>query len=543
MNRIARDDTVAMVPKKCSFTVAGSMNGVPTTDTGAAVTLLCKDVWDKLLLEPSSLQPYTGSPLVGVTGEPLEVWGSTVVDIDIAGEQFHTQVVVTSALTAEAILGGDFLREHGCTLEIGTGVLRFVNRGVAIALNDSSTDPVIVQARVTLGETVRIPAFSEKEVVARIDKPLREGVWLLEGDNSGRLPVSIANALVNTTSPCVPMRILNNQPESVVLFKGTKVGTVEQAPEKPPLACTPVELTTQSRSDVSKEQQQTLWRMTEECGDAGELTNEQKEQFYMLLLENADLFAEDGWLGRTDLVKHHVDTGSSPPIRQPVRRIPPYKREEARHLLQDMLSKNVIRPSSNPWASPIVLVPKKDGGIRFCIDYRKVNSVTRRDAYPLPRVDDTLDTLAGARWFSTLDMLSGYWQVELAEEDKEKTAFCTSEGLFEFNVLPFGLCNGPATYQRLMDLVLTGLQWSSCLVYLDDVIVMGLSFQEHLQNLDNVFQRLRNGGSHQNVHSGRKRCYIWDTWYLGKGFLLTLQKLTKLQTGQYLPVPEKCSSF
>ena len=149
-------------------------------------------------------------------------------------------------------------------------MLRFVNRGVAITLNDSSTDPVIVQARVTLGETVRIPAFSEKEVVARIDKPLREGVWLLEGDNSGHLPVSIANALVNTTSPCVPMRILNNQPESVVLFKGTKVGTVEQAPEKPPLACTPVagvELTTESRSDVSKELQQTLWRMTEECGE------------------------------------------------------------------------------------------------------------------------------------------------------------------------------------------------------------------------------------------------------------------------------------
>ena len=98
-------------------------------------------------------------------------------------------------------------------------------------------------------------------------------------------------------------------------------------------------------------------------------------------------------------------------------------------------------------------------------------------------MDDTLDTLAGAKWSSTLDMVSGYWQVEVADEDKEKTAFCTPDGLYEFNVLPFGLCNGPATFQRLMDLVLSGLQWSSCLVYLDDIIVVSWFFHEHLQNL------------------------------------------------------------
>ena len=138
-----------------------------------------------------------------------------------------------------------------------------------------------------------------------------------------------------------------------------------------------------------------------------------------------------------------------------------------------MLSKGIIQPSSSPWASPVVLVRKKDGSTRFCIDYRKVNAVTRKDAYPLPRVDDTLDTLAGAKWFTTLDLLSGYWQVEVEPSDKQKTAFCTPEGLYEFNVMPFGLCNAPATFQRLMDMVLAGIQWSSCLVYLDDIIVVG----------------------------------------------------------------------
>ena len=110
---------------------------------------------------------------------------------------------------------------------------------------------------------------------------------------------------------------------------------------------------------------------------------------------------------------------------------------------------------------------EKDGTTRFCVDYKKVNNTTTKDAYPLPRVDDTLDTLAGSVWFSTLDLKSGYWQVQIAPEDRAKTAFCTQEGLFEFNVMPFGLCNTPATFQHLVDSVLARLQWSSSLVYLD----------------------------------------------------------------------------
>ena len=138
-----------------------------------------------------------------------------------------------------------------------------------------------------------------------------------------------------------------------------------------------------------------------------------------------------------------------------------------------MLQNGIVEPSRSPWASPIVLVQKKDGPTRFCVDYRKVNKVTRKDAYPLPRIDATLDTLAGSQWFSTLDLLSGYWQVQIQEDDRAKTAFCTTEGLYQFRVMLFGLCNAPATFQRLMDLVLSGLQWAHCLVYLDDVIILG----------------------------------------------------------------------
>ena len=159
-----------------------------------------------------------------------------------------------------------------------------------------------------------------------------------------------------------------------------------------------------------------------------------------------------------------------------------------------MLQKDIVERSSSPWASPIVLVKKKDGSTRFCVDYRKLNSITRKDAYPLPRIDDTLDTLHGSMWFTTLDLASGYWQVEVEKRNQHRTAFSTPNGLFEFKVMPFGLCNSPATFQRLMDLVLAGLQWSSCLVYLDDIIILGKDFKSHLENLSLVLQRIKDAG-------------------------------------------------
>ena len=164
--------------------------------------------------------------------------------------------------------------------------------------------------------------------------------------------------------------------------------------------------------------------MTEFADNSGEdLSEDERQKFFNLLRKYADIFADSGDdLGRTSKLTHRFDTGTSPPIRQPVCRISPQRRDEVRQLIGDMLRKGVIERSISPWASPIVLVRKKDGSIRFCVDYRKVNDVTREDAYPLPRIDATLDTLSGSQWFSTMDLLSGYWQVEMDESDKEKIA-------------------------------------------------------------------------------------------------------------------------
>ena len=245
------------------------------------------------------------------------------------------------------------------------------------------------------------------------------------------------------------------------------------------------------------------------------LSSAQQNQLYLLLQAYGDIFAEDDTdLGRTKCVNHKIglDTGTSAPIRHHPRRIPFAKREQARELLEKMLKRDVVEPSTSPCSSLIVLVTKKDGSIRFCVDFRRLNEITRKDAYPLPRVDDTLDTLAGSRWFSTLDLLSGYWQVEMDKGDREKTAFITQEGLYQFKVMPFGLTNAPATFQRLMDAVLAGLQWKSCLVYLDDVIIVGRTFEEHLNHLGEVFDRLRQAGLKLKVTKcslfQEKDCYL-----------------------------------
>jgi len=189
-------------------------------------------------------------------------------------------------------------------------------------------------------------------------------------------------------------------------------------------------------------------------------------------------------------VEHKIIVKESSPIKQVPRRIPFRMREEVNGIIEDMRKQGVIEESQSPWVSPAVLVRKKDGTIQFCVDYRKLNAVTKKDSYPLPRIDDILDQLSGNSWFSTLDLKSGYWQIKINLKDKEKTAFSVGNGLWQFIVMPFGLCNAPATFERLMEKVLYGLIPKICLVYLDDVIIFGKSFSEILGNLKTVFLKL-----------------------------------------------------
>ena len=197
-------------------------------------------------------------------------------------------------------------------------------------------------------------------------------------------------------------------------------------------------------------------------------------------------------LGHTNLVQHEIHLEDETPFKEPYRRIPPALIQEVREHLREMLQIGATRESSSPFSSNVVIVRKKDGTIRFCIDYRKLNLRTTKDAYAIPRIDDTLHLLAGAKYFSKLDLKCGYWQVELKEDDKVKTAFQVGLlGFYECNRMPFGLCNAPATFQRLMERCMGDLNLRDCLIYLDDIIIFSRTFEEHLGHLEAVFKRLQ----------------------------------------------------
>eukprot|EP00731_Ephydatia_muelleri_P032339 Em0023g846a len=254
----------------------------------------------------------------------------------------------------------------------------------------------------------------------------------------------------------------------------------------------------QAQAKVGSRSQESLESIiTSLVCDAEDLSSEERKQLKELLHRFSDVISlSDSDIGRTEMIQHHINTENAKPVKQAPRRLPFHHLKEVKKLVESMLDNNVIEPSNGPWASPIVLVKKKDGSTRFCVDFRQLNSVTRKDAHPIPRIDETLDALHGACWFSTLDLASGYWQVKVAPEDpyREKTAFTTPYGLYQFCVMPFGLCNAPSTFQRLMELVLAGLHWSSCLVYLDDIIIYSRTVKEHLTRLEEVLERLQAAG-------------------------------------------------
>ena len=244
-------------------------------------------------------------------------------------------------------------------------------------------------------------------------------------------------------------------------------------------------------------------------------------------------------LGNCDLVKHKINLTNDQPIKEPPRRIPPALYTEVKEHLVEMIEAGAVRPSHSPYSSNIVLARKKDGLLRFCVVFCKLNNKTVKDAYAIPRIEESLHLLAGAKYFSKLDLRSGYWQVEIEEEDKEKTAFQMGGlGFYEFNRMPFGLCNAPATFQRLMEWCMGDLNLRDCLIYLDDIVIFSSTFQEHLAHLEAVFSRL----AEHNLKLKASKCEFLksEVTYLGhvvseEGIQTEPEKLEAITTW---PVPQ-----
>ena len=289
--------------------------------------------------------------------------------------------------------------------------------------------------------------------------------------------------------PCV-----NDTASTMYLTEGLEVGTAmgveEGSTQKGQKSCSSAAPKVQ-RTRVQDELPQHLVDLFEKSSEG--LDDMQKDSLRTLLIEFQDVFAaHDLDLGCFTAAPHRVRLAEGAEVfRERMRRTPRgFEGEEERHLTS-MLEAGVIQPSESPWASAPVLIRKKDGGVRWCVDYRRLNAITVKDAFPLPLISDCLESLAENQFMSTLDMASGYWQVGVHPGDRDKTAFITKYGLFEFIRMPFGLTNAPSTFQRAMTLVLRGLTWKSVLAFLDDVLVLGKDFQDHLDNLRSVLERFR----------------------------------------------------
>ena len=481
-------------------------------DTGCTITIVASRIFHRIHPdERPEIYPYDGI-LLSADGTPITVLGQAEMNIQI-GPKNVSHMTLLAEISNEGLLGVDFLRKHQLVIDFGRNRIS-CNGEEVIAHCRAGMHRA---CRVMVAEHTVIPAGTRTIIEAKTAKPLANGSWVVEPLNRtpGEQPVLTAKVLVQGGGTKIPVELLNPTEEDVYLHRHTNLGIVTRV-TNPEIVCS-IETSTKGseKSGIgtqSDELAPELTRLVDEIDD--DLTLQQRVKVKQLLHKNRDVFAtKEVPFGQTDLVKHKIITETDSPIKQPVRRPPFHLRAEAQREVQKMLDHDIIEPSESPWASPVVLVRKKDGTLRYCVDYRKLNGVTRKDSYPLPRIDESLDALAKTQYFSTLDLASGYWQIGLDDDAKLKSAFCTPNGLFQFKVMPFGLTNAPATFQRLMERVLAGLQWQICLVYIDDVIIFSQTFNEHVDHLNQVFNRLRKAG----LKLKPKKCFLFKTEvrYLG----------------------------
>ena len=457
-------------------------------DTASQVTVISDHLFKELDLPEVDTQPVY---LRGAAREgKMRSRQVKNLPMTIGGKTYKWDMYV-APITDTVLLGLDFLEHYDCVIDLAHNVITLDGREVPCAIRKGANFPQ-PQCRILISSSMTIPANSmdlvscalerSDDIVGELlvepvlsDSKVQSLPTLVDGKSPLFLPV------INTTGAPISMKAHRTFGYAVPL-SSTAVMTNEEDPpvvRRHRISETPA-------TDLPSHLR-TLWTSSSE-----DLPEEQAIALAHLLEEFQDVFAQnDQDLGCTSIIHHRIDTGEAKPIKQRMRRTPiGFEQEEEKHL-QAMLRNGIVRPSSSEWASPPVLIRKRDGSVRWCVDYRKLNEVTVKDVFPLPLIEECLDTLSGNVFFSTLDMASGYWQIEVEEADRPKTAFITKYGLYEHNRMAFGLCNAPATFQRAMQVIFHDLLWKKVLAYIDDIIVMGQDFASHLANLREVLQRLR----------------------------------------------------
>ena len=355
--------------------------------------------------------------------------------------------------------------------------------------------PVVPSIRVSLVQAVKLLPNQSAVVPVKLDPRAEEGqALLIEGqhlcEDTGLV---LEDMVVNTAADGTALLVISNMTGLTQrALEGTVVGQAEVAEVVTPDANTHPARVRRLSSFQDDERRKKL----PDVLPLQDISDSDAKQLHTFLANNHSVFSlDEGERGETSLVTMDIDTGDASPQKQPPRRMPFMVREEAARQLKCMQQDGVIQPSNSPWSSPVVMIKKKDGSHRFCVDYRALNSLTKADTFPLPCIDDLLDQLGGAHYFSTLDLASGFWQIRMEPDSREKTEFVAPHGLYEFLVMPFGLTNAPAVFQRLMQKVLNGLNPDDgkqfVAAYLDDILIFSETLQDHLTHLRKVIDRLK----------------------------------------------------
>ena len=533
-------------------------------DTGSAISIVGTHFLRLLPDYKSKLYEYGGPRVETANGSRLEVIGAVTLDLVIGKSLFKTPLVVVSNCPFSLLIGVDFMKCTGLVTDAKSSCIYL--EGERIALSSGSG---IVTLQVRLLEDIEVPSRSEMVVEATLATYNTDSIHPVTLISTGivesvrNLPesLSVARTIVDLTTGRIPVRFINLSRNTIKLKRKCLVAHVEVLVNEP--VCLLIDTVKEAhvlepnRSKILNDKKELIssnpppsqpWKQEEFISKIkiGKeyLTPEELIKIHNLLWEYRNSFAVDtSKPGKMLNVKHSIDTGNGLPICQAPYREPPRHNEFIGETVQKLDKLGLIKPSNSSWASPIVLAKKKDGTLRFCVDYRKLNSVTKRDVYPLPRIEDMFDSIRGSKYFSTVDANSGFWQIAMNPDDISKTAFTTSRyGLWEWTVMPFGLTNAPATFQRNMDSILAGLKWWICLVYIDDVLVYSTSFDLHLVDLELMLSAIQQ--FHVTLRLDKCKFFMTEIGFLGHIISKDGIKVdpSKIKAIVELPIPFDVSS-
>ena len=484
----------------------GSVNTTCLVDTGAAISTLSSEFYQKIAHLTNDVSGQLSIDKVQTANaQPLLIQKLVCVTLCLNDRNYLLTAHVVPGLCFPVILGRDFLQCNRAVIDVGHWTVTFnTNHTVPFLVENWDKSSNATTSLVAyLDTTIVLSPHSESHVQARCSPELacQQNTSFFEPRNCLPDRFGIAGAAALVAIPLdgrFPVRIVNPTDDPVILHQYTKVGSLSPISDDDYVV---IEPPTVASIGIPTEDSPAVVDNSPVCI----LSGEEQDELDQMLSEFNDVFSQHPYdLGKVTSVQHEIDTGDHSPVRSRPYRMPHVKREEADRQIEEMLNAGIINPSSSAWSSPILLVEKADKSQRLVVDFRKTNAISKKDSYPLPLIDETLDQLHGSRYFTTLDLQSGYHQISMHQNSKEKTAFVTHNGLYEFNVMPFGLSNAPSTFQRLMDNTFRDLSSDGLLIYMDDLIIYSATFKEHLDMLRKVCLRLRQ----VNLKLKRKKCHF-----------------------------------